>query len=41
MNQYYLTAELEADDDKPLILECVARPLGYSDRLAKYNPRAK
>lgn len=41
MNQYYLTAELEADDDEPLILECVARPLGYSDRLAKYNPRAK
>ena len=41
LNQYYIDAFRNSDDDEPILLECVARPLGYSDRLAKYNPRAK
>jgi len=41
LNEYYSAAFLKADGDEPILLECLARPLGYSDRLAKYNPRAK
>ncbi len=41
LNKYYMEAFLKSDDDEPILLECLARPLGYSDRLAKYSPRAK
>lgn len=41
MNHLSLSAALDADDDEPILLECVARPLGYADRLSKYNSRAK
>lgn len=42
LNQYYFSAMLESDDDdEPLQLDCLVRPLGYADRLAKFNPRAK
>jgi hypothetical protein len=29
------------DDDEPVLLDNEVKPLGYADRLAKYNPRAK
>lgn len=41
LNEYYMEALKKSDDGEPLLLECLARPLGYSDRLAKYNPRSK
>ena len=41
LNHLYFNAMLETGDDEPLLLDCLVRPLGYTDRLAKYNPRAK
>ncbi len=41
LNEYYMDIFLKSDADEPVLLECLARPLGYSDRLAKYEPRSK
>ncbi len=41
LNQFYYSAMLETEEDEPLLLNCLARPLGNADRLAIYNPRAK
>ena len=39
--QFYNSAMLGTEEDKPLLLECRARPMGYADRLAKYRPQVK
>lgn len=41
LNEYYMDIFIKSDADEPVLLECLARPLGYSDRLAKYNARAR
>ena len=41
INRYYFSAAIESDDDEPLQLDCLARPLGYAERLAKFTQRAK